>query len=251
MPFAELSTGIRMHYEQIGTGTPILAIHGWLGTPRTQLNTVIDALSADYQVIAPTLRGYGESRPPQRDFPHDFYYRDADDVLALMDVLKIDKAHIFGYSDGGEVALIAAGKAAARFYSVSTVGSVGYFGPAMRPAAQRSASAAFLSDDPELMALHGITNARAFVADWIEAVVYMIDRGGDVSLSLAPSIRCPVMLMLGDRDTLNPQAFGERLAAALPDGQVVMFSDCGHAIHDEQPAKFQAALKPFLAANTP
>jgi valacyclovir hydrolase len=189
MPFADLSTGVRLHYEDAGAGVPVIAVHGWLGTPRTDLGHVIDWLSASYRVIAPTLRGYGESRPPQRDFPNDFYYRDAGDVLALMDALEIERAHIMGYSDGGEVSLIAAGTQPGRFLSVTTWGSVGYFGPEMRPVAQRSTPATFLINDPDLMARHGITNAKAFVGQWIRAVVHMIDRGGDVSLTGTRSTR--------------------------------------------------------------
>ncbi|MEL6270841.1 MAG: alpha/beta hydrolase [Chloroflexota bacterium] len=246
MPFADLSTGVRLHYEDVGEGTPVIAIHGWLGTARTDLGNVIDWLSESYRVIGPTLRGYGQSRPPQRDFPNDFYYRDADDVLALMDALEIEKAHIIGYSDGGEVALICTGKQPERFLSVTTWGSVGYFGPEMRPAAQRSAPATFLSNDPELMARHEITNAKAFVADWISAVVYMIDRGGDVSLSMAPNITCPVLLMLGDKDTLNPEKYGQRFVDVAPNARLVMFKDTGHPVHDEQWEQFTKTVGPFL-----
>lgn len=251
MPFADLKTGVRLHYEDVGSGVPVIAVHGWLGTARTDLGRVIDWLSGSYRVIGPTLRGYGESRPPQRDFPNDFYDRDADDVLALMDAVGIERAHIIGYSDGGEVALIAAGKQPGRFYSVTTWGSVGYFGAEMRPVAQRSAPATFLSSDPELMARHGITNAKAFVAGWIRAVVHMIDRGGDVSLSLAPNITCPVMLMLGDSDTLNPQQYGQRFVDAAPDAKLVMFENTGHPVHDEQWEAFKETVAPFLRAHTP
>jgi valacyclovir hydrolase len=251
MPFADLSTGVRLHYEDVGAGVPVIAVHGWLGTPRTDLGHVIDWLSASYRVIAPTLRGYGESRPPQRDFPNDFYYRDAGDVLALMDALEIERAHIMGYSDGGEVSLIAAGTQPGRFLSVTTWGSVGYFGPEMRPVAQRSTPATFLINDPDLMARHGITNAKAFVGQWIRAVVHMIDRGGDVSLSLAPNITAPVLMLLGDRDTLNPQAYGQQFVDAAPNARLVTFEDTGHPVHDERWADFKAVVAPFLRAASP
>ena len=251
MPFAELSTGVRLHYEDVGDGPVVIPLHGWLGTARTDLGNVIDWLSADYRVLAPTLRGYGESRPPQRDFPNDFYKRDALDVLAFMDALNVEKAHIMGYSDGGEVSLMAAGTQPERFRSVTTWGSVGYFGPAMRPIAQRSAGGEFLRKDPELMARHGIVDAKRFVGGWIRATVNMIDSGGDVSLSLAPQVSAPVLLMLGENDTLNPEAFGQRWVQAAPDARLVMFENTGHPIHDERWEPFTAAVGPFLAENTP
>ncbi len=251
MPKIDIATGVSLFYEDVGDGFPVVAVHGWLGTGRKDLGAVIDWLAAGYRVIAPSLRGYGQSRPPQRDFPNDFYDRDADDVLALMDALAIETAHLIGYSDGGEVALIAAGKHPGRFASVTTVGSVGYFGTDMRPIVQRNAPATFLINEPDTMALHGIENARAFVAGWIRAIVHMIDRGGDISLSLAPNITCPVLLLLGDQDTLNPAAYAQRLVDAAPNARLEVFKDTGHGVHQERLIDFQRVVGPHLRTNTP
>ncbi len=243
MPFANLSTGVQLHYEDIGTGEVVIAVHGFLGTPRTDLGNVIDWLRRDYRVIAPTLRGYGESRPPQRDFPATFYERDAADVLALADALDLDGAHLVGYSDGGEVALLGAGRHSTRFRSVAVWGSVGYFGPAMRAAAQRLYPATWIPE--ETLQRHGIENANAFVLNWIQAIKGMIDAGGDVSLHLADKIECPLLLMLGDNDTLNPIAYGQRFVDRTPNGHLQTFA-CGHAVHTEQWGAFQKALGEFL-----
>ena len=135
MPFADLSTGARLFYEDLGQGEPLIAIHGFLGTARTDLGQVLDWLDDKYRVLGLTIRGYGQSEPKPRDYPLDFYHRDARDVLAFMDALGIEKAHILGYSDGGEISLICAGMQPERFKSVIVWGAVGYFGPAMRPAA--------------------------------------------------------------------------------------------------------------------
>ncbi len=245
MPLIALATGARLHYEDVGSGEPLIAIHGRLGTARVDLGDVIDWLSADYRVIAPTLRGYGESHPKPRDFPLDFYHRDARDVLALMDALDIDRAHILGYSDGGEVALVMAGLAPERCRSVMTIGAVGYYGPAMRPVVQSNYPPTWLT--PEDMALHGIPNADTFALAWIRALKHIIDSDGDVSLSLAPNITAPLLLMLGVRDTLNPQEYGQRLVDQTRHGRLIMF-DSGHAIHHEQPDEFQKTVRAFLSA---
>lgn len=77
----------------------------------------------------------------------------------------------------------------------------------------------------------------------------MIDAGGDISLSLAPNITCPLILMLGDEDKLNPQHFGERFVKATPKGRLAMFP-CGHAVHDEQRDAFrEMTLEHLLAAS--
>jgi valacyclovir hydrolase len=243
MPFTEIATGARLHYEDVGQGDVIIALHGRLGTPRTDLGILIDHFSRRYRMIAPSLRGYGQSTPKPRDFPNDFYHRDARDVLAFMDALNIERAHILGYSDGGEVAILAAGLAPERFLSVISWGAVGYFGPAMRPVAQRSYPATWMTEEDK--ATHSITNPDAFALEWIAAVKHMIDAGGDVSLSLADKITAPVLLMLGKSDTLNPQEYGQNLIDRTKNGRLVMF-DTGHGIHDEDWSGFKRTVEAFL-----
>lgn len=243
MPFVDLPTGARLFYEDVGQGEPLIAIHGFLGTGRVDLGHVIDWLSQDYRVLAPTIRGYGESQPKPRDYPPDFYHRDARDVLAFMDALNIDRAHILGYSDGGEISLICAGSAPERFKSVTAWGAVGYFGPAMRPFAQRMYPATWMSEEDKQR--NGITDPDAFVLGWINAVKHMIDSGGDVSLSLAPNITCPLLLMLGNEDSLNPEEYGRNLVERTQNGRLVMFQ-CGHPIHRERWHEFQQVVGDFL-----
>lgn len=247
MPIIDTATGARLYYDEAGTGEPLIAIHGMLGTGRTDLGDLIDWVSADYHVFAPTMRGYGESTPKPRDFPLDFYNRDALDVLAFMDALNIERAHIIGYSDGGETALIAAGLAPERFKTVAVWGAVGYFGPLMLPVIARMNPATWLEEDPDTMALHGITDANAFALSWTTAVRHMIDSGGDVSLSLAEKITAPLLVMLGTSDTLNPQEYGQQLVDRAPNGRLVMF-ETGHPIHQQAPEDFQRVLGEFLRA---
>jgi valacyclovir hydrolase len=249
MPFIDTYTGARLDYEDAGVGVPLIALHGMLGTGRADLANVIDWLSDEqrpggsYHVLAPSLRGYGESLPKPRDFPPDFYRRDALDVLAFMDALGIEEAHLFGYSDGGETALMAAGLQPKRFKSVMTVGAVGYFGPAMRPIAQAMYPATWMTEEEK--ARSHITDPDAFALGWINAVKAMIDSGGDVSLSLAPNITCPVLLMLGERDTLNPREYGQNFIDRTPNGRLVMFQT-GHPIHKEDWEGFKRVVGEFL-----
>ena len=246
MPFAEIATGARLHYEDEGSGEPLLLIHGLMDVPRVHQAEIIDWLSADYRVIAPSLRGYGQSTPKPRDFPPDFYHRDARDVLALMDALALDQAHIMGYSDGGEVALLAPGLQPARFRSVIAWGAVGYFGPDMYAAAARAYPGDWIP--AEDYQRHGITDIDPVMWEWVQAVQAMVTAGGDVSLSAAAYITCPLLLMLGDRDVLNPQAYGQNFVDRTAQGRLLMFSDCGHAIHKEQWPALQGAVGDVLAA---
>src|SRR5262249_16101366 len=118
MPFADISTGARLYYEDRGQGEPIILVHGLVGSPAEHFPRVMDWLEPHYRVLGLTLRGYGHSTPKPRDFPLQFYHRDANDVLAFMDALNLQQSHILGYSDGGEVSLVAVGTQPERFKSV-------------------------------------------------------------------------------------------------------------------------------------
>ena len=246
MPFADLSTGARLHYLDTAASPnaiPVLLIHGFLGTGETEFPQIIAWLKPDYRVIAPTLRGWGQSQPKPRRFPYDFYQQDAADILALLDTLEIPRAVILGYSDGGEAALLAAGKQPERFAAVAVWGAIGYYGPEMRPHTQRMYPGDWIS--PEERALHGIENVDAFVLEWIQSVRLIIDSGGDLSLSLAPKITAPLLLMLGKQDTLNPIKYGQAFVDKTPNGRLATF-ECGHPIHQQAWAEFQRVVGAFL-----
>ncbi len=225
-----------------GDRPPLVLIHGWLGTWES-LAPEIEWLRGDYRVLAPTRRGYGRSGPKPRDYPRDFYRRDAEDLAAWLDALGISGAHIVGYSDGGEVALLIPILRPDLARSVAVWGAVGHFTPDLRPRVQRNYPAAWV--DEGTRALHGPEHIDAMVLGWVTAVKQIIDSGGDVSFGMADRIACPLLLMLGRDDTLNPVALGREFVDRTPHGRLVVF-DCGHAIHREQPGAFRATLGEFL-----
>lgn len=243
MPFCDLATGARFHYEDVGTGEPLILLHGLLGTAIRDLEQVMLWLGKRYHIYGPSLRGYGESTPKPRDFPLDFYHRDAKDVLAFMDALHIDSAHVLGYSDGGETALVAAGLQPQRFKSVAVIGAVGNFSPAIRPRVQSMYPATWITDEEKQF--HSIPDANAFILQWINAMKHTIDTGGDISLGLAHKISSPVLIMLGDKDTLNPAEYALKFIEQTPHGRLQMFA-CGHPIHQELPDAFKQVYGDFL-----
>ena len=86
-----ITDNVHLSYLDLGQGQPLLFIHGFTGTALGDLGDLIAEFEAGYHVIAPDLRGYGASRPPNRDFPPDFYERDAADrsSLATRDCLSL------------------------------------------------------------------------------------------------------------------------------------------------------------------
>lgn len=99
------SNGVRIHYLDQGKGAAVVLLHGFTGSAsamwakRTQ---VLPTFAKEYRVVAPDFRGHGKS-----DKPHDAKKCGAElaeDVIRLLDHLKIEKAHVVGYSMGSTVA---------------------------------------------------------------------------------------------------------------------------------------------------
>src|SRR5450432_4728164 len=96
-----------MHVELAGQGAPLLLIPGALGNGAGDFPAQIGWFAARrFSVVAPDPRGYGQSRPPQREYPLDFYHRDATDMFALMSALGHKQFSIIGWSDGANIATI-------------------------------------------------------------------------------------------------------------------------------------------------
>ncbi|MCU0474675.1 MAG: alpha/beta hydrolase [Anaerolineae bacterium] len=235
MPYADLSTGARLHYLDTGEADKpiIVLLHGLLGTASMHFPQVIEWLRPRFRVIGPSLRGYGQSTPKPRTFAPDFYDLDALDVLAFLDALHIDRCHILGYSDGGETALVAAGRAPQRFASVATIGATGFLSPIIRERAQNGMGDGSWITEQE-RALHGIDDPAAFVQAWKSSFVGMIDAGGDLSLRNADKLTAPTLLLLGDRDGLNPIEAAEVYVAKAANARAVLVPACGHPVHDDQ-----------------
>jgi valacyclovir hydrolase len=245
MPLIELPTGAGIDYLDTGGDKPVMTLlHGFLGTGETEFPNVVAWLAQKYRVIAPTMRGYGASMPKPRTFPHDFYQRDARDILALLEALHIEKTHLMGFSDGGEIALLMSAYAPQTFLSVGVWGAVGYYGGEVRPHAQRFFPATWMTD--ETKSLHNIAHADAFVLGWIKTIHAIIDSGGDISRGIAHNITAPLLIMLGDTDYLNPPHYAQEFISRAKNARLQMFT-AGHAIHDEQWDEFQRVVEQFLA----
>ena len=97
--------GVKLRYYSEGTGPAVVLIHGLHSSARInwQVNQVFADLAKSHQVIALDLPGHGASDKPEDEAAYGTQM--VEDVVALMDHLKIDKAHVVGYSMGGMIAL--------------------------------------------------------------------------------------------------------------------------------------------------
>ncbi len=95
--------GLNMYYEIHGQGDiPLVLIHGGGSTIETSFGKILPLFAAHYKVIAVELQAHG--RTSDRDAPESFE-QDADDVAALLNYLKVEKANVLGFSNGGSTAL--------------------------------------------------------------------------------------------------------------------------------------------------
>jgi pimeloyl-ACP methyl ester carboxylesterase len=91
--------GLRMHVASAGQGPPVLLLHGFPDTHVVWRKQVAPLVEAGFRVIAPDLRGYGlTDAPSQVEAYHLAFLRN--DVLALLDALKIDKVRLVGHDWG-------------------------------------------------------------------------------------------------------------------------------------------------------
>lgn len=98
------SAGARIRYVDRGAGAPVLLVHGFTANiERAWIETgILPALAREYRAIALDLRGHGKSDKPHEPAAYDHL---ASDVIALLDHLGIEQAHLIGYSLGGIIAV--------------------------------------------------------------------------------------------------------------------------------------------------
>lgn len=248
---AMIRDGIALAYWDVGEGEPIVLLHGFTGTARGHLGELIDTLAADYRVIAPDLRGYGASRPPDRDFPADFYQRDAYDVAALLDTLGVDQPVVMGFSDGSEVAVLLAALRPDLVRGVVAWGVSGVISPeelakveGWLPVSAWGPERAKWRD--EIIRLQGIEQLEPMIEGWVSAARAITAAGGNICLAEAPSIRCPVLLLNGAGEVGNTPRDVKRLCQAIPDCRLVFIDNCGHAIQDDQPVELLRQIREYL-----
>ncbi|MGI8753707.1 MAG: alpha/beta fold hydrolase [Acidimicrobiales bacterium] len=94
--------GLHLYYETCGTGSSLVLLHGGLLTIDLNFATLIPTLAKKHRVIGVELQGHGRTADIEREITPA---NSASDVVALLDVLGIDRAHVLGHSMGGAVTL--------------------------------------------------------------------------------------------------------------------------------------------------
>ncbi|KIL43950.1 2-succinyl-6-hydroxy-2,4-cyclohexadiene-1-carboxylate synthase [Jeotgalibacillus soli] len=251
-----------------GQGESILLLHGFTGDMSTWKHT-IRTLSSKWKCVAVDLPGHGGTIMPD-DRKRYSMKEVCRDLKEMLDALKIEKAHIAGYSMGGRTAL-----SFAHYYPerVSTLilesGSPGLASPKERQDR--------IEADEKLAQFIEAEGIKAFVDKWENISLFKSQKNlsariqSDIrtqrlknhAAGLAESLRgmgtgsqsswwdhlstmkIPMLLLTGEEDEKFCQ-IADQMLLKLPHAKKVVFSEAGHAIHVEQPEKFDTMLMEFL-----
>ena len=250
-------------YEAAGAGAPVVLIHGGQ-MDRRMWDPQFLPYAKSFRVIRYDVRNYGRSA--SATVP----YSDVDDLLALLDELKVGKVHLVGLSLGGRIALELAVAHPDRVASLVAVapGLPGFPNededesrwPQMLRAAQEkggeAAAELWLSDPFMIPAMENpaiaprlrqlaLENGRA----WLANPYLPVRPDPPVGMRLR-EIRVPALVVVGDRDIPHMQRIADKIAAEVPGAKKVVLAGAGHIANMEKPAEFDAAVLPFLKSQS-
>lgn len=261
MPHVALR-GVDLWVERHGhaDGAPIVLLHG-LGSSSADWTLQLPALAAHHRVLAVDLRGHGRSRPARGPLTIE---RLARDVAEAAGALGEDAMHVVGLSLGGCVGLALASVEPARVRSLTVVNGFAKLRPAGARGAVRTVKRfGLMCAAPMTLAVSGVARRLFPRPDQHEAYLAAVrslastPRRTYLALMLAlagfdarhrlAAIRCPTLVVVGDRDRTVPRAAAEALARGIPNARLVVIADSGHATPYDQPAAFSRTVLDFVA----
>ena len=230
----------QIHYAIYGRGTPVILIHGGLANADYWGNQVT-ALAPHHTVVVMDSRGHGRSTRDSRPYGYDLM---ADDVVALMDVLKLPKADIVGWSDGGIIGLDLAmhhpdrvGRIFAFAANTTTTG--------VKDGVEKNPTfAAYIARAGREYAAYSATPRQygAFV-DQISKMWADQPNWTDAQLG---AIKTPVLVVDGDHDEAIKREHTEHIAAVIPGAGLLILPNVSHFAFLQDPRMFNDAILHFL-----
>jgi 3-oxoadipate enol-lactonase len=259
---AMLDGGLELAYDDVGSGTPLLFIHGWPHN-RSLWAAQLGGLQTQARCIAPDLRGFGESNfgtPVSID-------QYADDLAALLTFIGVEQAVVCGLSMGGYVALamlrrhrpllrgliLTSTRATAdsddarakRARLIQFVEERGVAALASKQLRAMVGETTFTSR-PDVVEALRVLMAGAPQESVIAALRAMAERPD--ATGLLGDIDFPALVVSGAEDSFTPPAEMRTLAAAIPHGRLETIESAGHVCAFERPAAFNHIIGEFLAS---
>jgi pimeloyl-ACP methyl ester carboxylesterase len=235
--------GADIYYARYGNGDPVILLHGGLGNSDHWANQVPALVDAKHEVIAIDARGEGRSthtaKPPSYD-------QMATDTLAVMDELKLDKAAVVGWSDGGEVALkLAIGhpdRVAKLFVFGANYNSEGSKPRRNGPSPTFNTYAQKCRTDYQKLS----KTPKQFdeLVDWL-LPIWRNPMG--FTKDQLRAIKSPTVIADGDHDEVIQLAQIEEMSKLIPHAKLEVFKDASHFALWQDPDSFNKVLVEFLA----
>jgi pimeloyl-ACP methyl ester carboxylesterase len=234
------ANGIRIHYRIYGQGSPVIFLHGGLANSDYWGNQV-PAVAAHHTVILMDSRGHGRSTRDARPYGYDLM---ADDVVALMDHLKIARADIVGWSDGGILGIDLALRHKDR------VGKVFAFAAKRLPSGVKHN----VEENPTLAAYieragHEYETRSATpkeYASFVEEISKMWAEQPNWSDAQLAAIDREILIVDGDHDEAIKREHSETIAAAIPHAGLLILPNASHFAFLQDPKMFNFMVGNFL-----
>lgn len=256
MPFATTPDGTRLYFECHGTGTPLLLLAGQASDHR-EWDGVRADFAAQHRVIVLDYRGTGQSDKPGA--PAYSTRGFAQDAVAVLDQLGLNRAHAYGISMGGRVAQWLAidhpQRLGALVLGATTPGNAHGVArdAAITQAMQRGdwISLRHTLVSPTWMAAHPDFEARMAAMDATPAPAfarrlhYQASEGHDSWLAL-DRITAPTLVLHGSDDEINLSANGARLAERIPGAKLKLIDGARHSYFEEYRAVASQLVLDFL-----
>jgi pimeloyl-ACP methyl ester carboxylesterase len=260
MPKASLN-GTELHYRDTGSGKDVVLLLHAFPLHSGMWTRQIAALSRKHRVVAPDYRGLGKSAVSTDASTMDLL---AEDVRALLQHARVERAAVVGLSMGGYLAFELYRQAPALFRGLALCDTrAGADGDEARANREKFAKTAlerglgWVADEmvPKLLRPQpdpaAVKEVRALVAEGTPAGVAAAQRGmarrPDSTPTLA-AISCPALVVVGEEDGLTPPAEAEAMARGLRGAKLARIPRAGHLSNVENAEAFDAALDAFLSA---
>jgi pimeloyl-ACP methyl ester carboxylesterase len=191
--------------------------------------------------------GYGRSAPREA-FPFGFMEQEVPVLLDLLDREGIARPHLVGHSDGGSIALLFAARHPERVRSVVTEAAHVFVEPETQAGIRALLEAKAAGQMPRwLERLHG-ERAAALLDAWGSGWLTPAHARWNIEDCLA-QVRCPLLVIQGDRDEFGTLAQVEAIVSRAPNAQRWVARDCGHTPHAEAADHFAERVSAFLRAH--
>ena len=267
MPYARATDGVRLHYEVLGRSgsTPVLMIQG-LGADKHGWDMQRFPMALQYRVIALDNRGAGRSDKPFGTYSLE---QMADDAIAVLDQVGVEKAHIVGASMGGAITQIIGLKYPERVMSLTLACTACRNHPWRRELLNSWATAATEQGVGAMTreAARWVIGPRSFrrllpAFGWLgplamgrtsHAFVAQVRAILDVDDSIADQlalVTAPTLVLVGNQDILTPRGDSEEIADRMPNSELVVISGAAHGFMVEHASTFNRVLFEFIGRVT-